>query len=293
MLNNHFVLNQFSKNCVGTTRAILGLSVFKETICLIPPIEEQEFIVSFLDSRTSQLNQTIKADKKLIELLKEKRTAIINHVVTKGLNPKAKMKDSGIEWIGEIPDGWEIKKIKHELSFFDYKRIPLSAEERGLMVERVYDYYGASGIIDKVEDYIFEGTFILLGEDGANLQFRSTPLAFLASGKFWVNNHAHIIKPIFGNIHYFVNLLETIDYSIFITGSAQPKLTADNLKNISIPVPPLGEQNQIAEYIISISSKIDQTIQKIEEQITLLEELKKSLIHNVVTGKVDVRGVVI
>ena len=105
-------------------------------------IKEQEKITTYLDSKTSEISQTISKDKRLIELLKEKRTALINHVVTKGLNPKAKMKDSGIDWIGEVPEGWEVKKLKRVCSF-EYGS-SLSEEER---IEGDVYVYGSNGIV--------------------------------------------------------------------------------------------------------------------------------------------------
>jgi type I restriction enzyme S subunit len=104
-------------------------------------------------------------------------------------------KSSGIAWLGDIPEHWSVKRIKYVFNFHDNQRIPLSTDERGKMLVKKYDYYGASGVIDKVENYIFDGVFILFGEDGANLLARNSPLAFKASGRFWVNNHAHILSP--------------------------------------------------------------------------------------------------
>ena len=199
------------------------------------------------------------------------------------------MKDSGIEWLGEIPQHWELKKLGFSFNSLDTKRVPLSAEERGLMKNRIYDYYGASGIIDLVENYIFNEDLILVGEDGANLLTRSKSLVFIASGKYWVNNHAHIIKPIDGNIKYFCELLELIDYSIYITGSAQPKLTQEALKSIKIPIPPIIEQNEIYSFLEIELKRIDTIILKAQQEIELLKEFKTALISEVVTGKVDVR----
>ncbi len=101
--------------------------------------------------------------------------------------------------------------------------IPLAAIDRA-DVEKIYPYYGASGVIDYVDNYIFSETLILVAEDGANLLSRSTPLAFLAKGKYWVNNHAHILKPIDGDIRYWVAALQIFDYMPLVTGAAQPKL---------------------------------------------------------------------
>ena len=194
-----------------------------------------------------------------------------------------KYKECGIKWLGEIPEGWRSSKIKHELESLDSNRVPLSGEIRGAMEAKVYDYYGASGVIDRVEDYIFEETLILLGEDGANLYSRSTPLAFLAKGKYWVNNHAHILKPKNGNIDYFVNLLESVDYTKSITGSAQPKLTIDNLQNIAIPVSTLPEQQTIATYLDHKTRQIDRLIETKQKQVELFKEQRTAIINQAVT----------
>ena len=152
-----------------------------------------------------------------------------------------------------------------------------------------YDYYGASGVIDKVEDYLFDGENILIGEDGANLLTRSKRLAFIAEGKYWVNNHAHIISPKSGNINYMAELLELIDYTPLIVGSAQPKLTQDALINILIPVPPVKEQNLITEYLDVIMSNNNRTTNLLSKQVKKLKEYRQSIISEAVTGKVDVR----
>ena len=285
--------DQFVVAANGVTRFGISTYPIKNSYLVVPSPQEQGKICSFLNKKTSEIDLTIEKDTQLIELLKEKRTTLINHVVTKGLDPRVKMKDSGVEWIGKIPGEWDVKKLKHELLILDYKRVPLSAEIRADMKDKIYDYYGASGIIDRVENYIFNGKFILLGEDGANLLSRSSPLAFIAEGKFWVNNHAHILDTKNGNLDYFVNLLESIDYTPQIEGSAQPKLTADNLKNVKVLVPPIFEQNRIAAFIDDETTHLDTTIQKIQHNINLLKEYKKSLINRVVTGKVDVREVAV
>ncbi len=216
-----YIKVQIDLNSKGSIMSGLNSSIIKNLKLILPPIEEQRIILKYISRKNMQLYQLSNSKNILINLLNEQRQSIITEAVTKGLNPNVKMKNSGIEWIGEIPEHWDMKKVKYTFNNLDYKRIPLSSEERGKMTEKVYDYYGASGVIDKVDYYLFDETLILIGEDGANLFSRSTPLAFLARGKYWVNNHAHILKPKNGDIDYFVNLLESIDYSIYISGSAQ------------------------------------------------------------------------
>ena len=115
LCNNYPVLNYFSKNSKGTTRQILGREDFKNAKVVIPPKSEQTSIANFLDRKTSEIDDIIADKKRLLELYEEEKTAIINQAVTKGLDPNAPMKDSGIEWLGEIPEHWEVKKIKHLL----------------------------------------------------------------------------------------------------------------------------------------------------------------------------------
>ncbi|MCC0769942.1 restriction endonuclease subunit S [Bacillus pacificus] len=193
------------------------------------------------------------------------------------------LKESGLDWLKDIPAHWKLLKLKYVFNNLDYKRIPLSSEERGSMKHKIYDYYGASGVIDKVENYIFDEPLILIGEDGANLYSRSTPLAFVAEGKYWVTNHAHILKPKNGNLYYWANLLESIDYTTYITGSAQPKLTQDALANIVLPVPSLEEQRTIWKYLSEKLKDIDSLIEGKKALITLLEEKRQTMITEAVT----------
>ena len=285
----HGISDQFEISANGVTRFGIGKQAIDNSVFLSPPLEEQTTIAAYLDRKTTQIDNLISKKQKLIELLKEERAAIINQAVTKGLNPDVPMKNSGIEWLGEVPEKWEVKRLKYVIALFDHKRVPLSGEERGKMTNKIYNYYGASGIIDRVDDYIFDGEYILIGEDGANLLARNSPLAFKAIGKFWVNNHAHILKPKYGSLDYFTNLLESIDYTIWVSGSAQPKLTAENLANIEIIEPPLKDQTMIVQFIEEKTLKIDNYISKIYQKIELLKEFRTALISEVVTGKIDVR----
>lgn len=285
--------NQVETAWTFGTQPNIGMGALENLWIAIPSQEEQNQIANYLDHKTKQIDTLISKKQQFITLLQEERIAVINQAVTKGLDPKVKMKDSGIEWLGEIPEHWEVKKLGFIFKSLNTKRIPLSAEERGVMESRVYDYYGASGIIDKVENFLFDEDLILIGEDGANLLTRSKRLVFIATGKYWVNNHAHIIKPINGNINYYCEFLELIDYSVYISGSAQPKLTQEALMSIKIIEPPLIEQNNIYSFVKIETEKIDTIISKTQQEIELLKEYKTALISEVVTGKVDVRKEVI
>ena len=194
-----------------------------------------------------------------------------------------------MEWIGRMPRHWKVSRVKTEFNCLNHRRIPLSSTERGEMTSRQFDYYGASGVIDRVDNYLFDDELLLLAEDGANLVLRNLPLAIIARGKFWVNNHAHILKPKHGHLEYLAEVLERLDFKPWISGAAQPKLTQDRLMSIAIAVPPRNEQDQIVAYFKSGASDIGLTIQRARREISLLREYRTRLIADVVTGKLDVR----
>ncbi|MFT6962536.1 MAG: type I restriction enzyme S subunit [Flammeovirgaceae bacterium] len=254
----------------------------------LPLLEEQTKIANYLDKKTAEIDDLIAQKKKLLKLYKKEKEVIINQAVTKGINPNVKLKNSGIEWLGDIPEHWEVKRLKYVLESQNTKRVPLSSSVRGEMMIKEYDYYGASGVIDKVDDYIFNEPLILIGEDGANLLTRSKRLVFIAKGKYWVNNHAHILKPKYGLMYYYSELLELYDFSIWVTGSAQPKLTSENLLNIPMIVPPIEEQKEIAEFLDKYISEIESKSTKTKKLIALLTEYKTALISEVVTGKIKI-----
>lgn len=141
----------------------------------------------------------------------------------------------------------------------DSERIPLSVSER-TKLKKIYDYYGASGVIDKVEKYLFDKPLLLIGEDGANLLNRSTPIAFIAKGKYWVNNHAHVIdmSPLL-DMSYIAYYINSISLAKYVTGTAQPKMNQAKMNSIWVPIPPLAEQRRI--------------VAKIEELLPIVKEL--------------------
>lgn len=272
-------LNTSSAQPLITGTKVLDLSF------VVPPIDEQTAIANYLDNKCSKIDNVIAAQEKRVELLRELKQSIITRAVTRGINPNVKMKDSGVEWIGEIPKHWEVKKLKYLFENLDYLRQPITADQRS-KENPIYDYYGASGVIDKIDFYNVDDTVLLIGEDGANLVFRNLPLIYKASGKFWVNNHAHILKPLAGvDYEYMFYTMECADYSTFITGSAQPKLSQEKINQVQYPLPPIDEQEAIVTYIEQQTSKLDSSITKALRQIELLKEYKQSLITEVVTGK--------
>jgi type I restriction enzyme S subunit len=189
--------------------------------------------------------------------------------------------------LGIIPEDWEVKRLGEVCNFLDSQRVPIKDGDR-VKMQGKYPYYGASGIIDYVNDYLFDDDLILLGEDGANILTRSTPLAFLVSGKVWVNNHAHVLKTSTNHNRYYIcNYLESLSYDKYNTGTAQPKLNREICENIPILLPNIYEQNKIAD----ILQLWDTAIAK---QTALIEQLtlrKHGLMQQLLTGKKRLKGI--
>jgi type I restriction enzyme S subunit len=160
------------------------------------------------------------------------------------------------------------------IDLFDSKRIPLSSLERSKR-QGVFPYYGASGIIDRIDGYIFEGRYLLVAEDGENLNSRKLPVAFLADGQFWVNNHAHIVRGKGGVLDdiFLQQWFAQADIRGYVTGSAQPKLSQANLKRMRLPLPPLPIQRKIA----TILSAYDELIETNNRRIALLEDMARRI----------------
>lgn len=194
------------------------------------------------------------------------------------------MKDSGIEWIGEIANTHKLVRLKYVAEILDEYRKPVTAQYRNQNADILYDYYGASGIIDKIDGYTIDDHVMLIGEDGANLKLRNLPLMYEVCGKAWINNHAHILKPMKNmDFYYLFYALEALDINNYITGSAQPKLNQENLKEILIPLPSYEVQKKVSSYLDTKCSEIDATAEDIQKEISLLEDYKKSVITEAVT----------
>lgn len=254
-----------------------------------PLLDEQHRIAAFLDRKCAEIDSVIADTQKTIEEYKALKQSIITEAVTKGVRGERKMKDSGVEWIGKIADGFQLTKLKYLCTILDQYRSPIAADQRSQKGEILYDYYGASGVIDKIDGYTIDDHVMLIGEDGANLRMRNLPLMYEVNGKAWINNHAHILKPTEKTDFYFLFFaLECIDINVYITGSAQPKLSQDNLKQIWVPTPSYSEQREIAAYIREKCTAIDTLIAAKQQLLTELESYKKSVIYEYVTGKKEV-----
>ena len=194
----------------------------------------------------------------------------------------------GDEKLRKLPEEWEVVRLGEIVNIYDKQRIPLDSEFR-LTIKGNIPYCGATGVIDYINDYIFDGEYLLIAEDGGNFgRFEET--AYMMKGKFWANNHVHILRGRDGMsdnnfLMYFINFQ---DISCYISGSTREKLNQALLKSIIIPLPPLPEQHRIA----SVLSQIDEVIEKEERYKEKLERIKQGLMQDLLTGKVRVNHLI-
>ncbi|MCS3924441.1 restriction endonuclease subunit S [Methanosalsum natronophilum] len=283
---------------------------FKNIFSLYPPLEEQHTIASFLDRETSRIDALVEKKQQFIELLEERRSALISHAVTKGLNPDVPMKDSGIEWIGEIPEHWDTIRIKH--------------------ATYVKGRIGWHGL--RSDEFIDEGAFLVTGTDFVNgrinwdscyhisknrydqdpyIQLKENDLLITKDGTIGkvalvkglkseatLNSGIFVTRPLSNNyitdfMYWILNSeVFTAFFEYMSNGTTIQHLYQNVFNEFAFPIPPLKEQQAIADYLDNETSQIDNLIEKTEQSIEYLKEYRTALISSAVTGKIDVRGTV-
>ena len=189
--------------------------------------------------------------EELYQQIQTEKQALISAGKIKKEKPLKEIEEDEIPF--EIPESWKWVRFGELMWNRDSERIPVSLAKRKGM-SKIYDYYGASGVIDKVDDFLFDEKLLLIGEDGANLLSRSSDIAFIAEGKYWVNNHAHVLGYyLYDYLEYVMHYINSISLVPYVTGTAQPKLNQENMNKIPIPLPPLAEQRRILEKIEEFS----------------------------------------
>jgi len=301
-------ITEFRKNSTGIIQSRLRLydDDFGFIYSYLPPLPEQKQIVSFLDTKTQKIDELIEKTEQKIELLKEKRTSLINHCVTKGLNPDVEMKDSGVEWIGEIPSDWDKSqfkyfiKLRHGHQFRDndftdsgVKIIKITQlDKKGFL-----NISNCSKIDEKrlggFEDILIKENDILMcltgGTIGKIIKVGKVDEPLLQN--YRVGHFSPLDSEIMGNDYMFYLMSsEVIVKQIFfdVRETGQPNIGMEDMNRMRICIPPLEEQSQIVEYLDEQTQNIDSTIEKETKRTELLKEYRQSLISEVVTGKVDV-----
>lgn len=283
-------LNQYA-----TATAQPGLAVSKINYVLIPfpPLAEQHRIVAKIEELLPDIDAYDKAQTKL-QVIEQRfpddmKKSLLQYAIEGKLVPQRKEEGTAKDLLAEIraekarlvkekkikkykplpaitddekpfdiPNSWEWTRFGDISINMDSERIPLSVTQRRNL-DKIYDYYGASGVIDKVDKYLFDRPLMLIGEDGANLLARTKPIAFIARGKYWVNNHAHVIDfPNGIDMKYMTFYMNAINLAAYVTGTAQPKMNQARMNGILIAIPPITEQHRIVAKLEELLPLCDQ-----------------------------------
>ncbi|ELT5784063.1 restriction endonuclease subunit S [Campylobacter upsaliensis] len=279
LFKSKIMIGEFDKNSYGLCLDMNNLRYddFRNIKIPLPPLQEQKEIAEFLDSKCEKIQNYIDKKQKLITLLQEKKQALINKVVTKGLNPNIESKNSGIEYLGLIPHHWEVRRMKFMASIHNGREQTEIADENG-----IYPIYGSGGILGKSMYFIYDKPSVLLGRKGTIDKPLFVEEPFWTIDTMFYTSISKIVLP-----KYFYYLCLTIDFQFYISGSAIPSMTQYDLANISFALPPLQEQKQIANFLDEKCEKINSAIEKTKRQIELIKEYKNTLINEAVCGRIN------
>ncbi|HEM3687602.1 TPA: restriction endonuclease subunit S [Streptococcus suis] len=288
----YMTTNRFQKEldarATGTT--VRGLRQPQLLKCKIeyPPIKDQEAIANILSS----MDEKIRVNNQINKTLENMAQAIFKQWFVDFEFPNEDgepYKSSGGEMVeselGMIPKGWEVKDLGEIIDIHDSKRIPLSKNEREKR-EKIYPYYGAASLMDYVDEYIFDGIYVLLGEDGTVVNEDGSPVLQYVWGKFWVNNHAHVLSGKKGvSINYLYILLSNLNVSGAITGAVQLKINQKNLKELKIIMP--NDMKIVSQFSEIVDKSFEKTRVKSDENKCLVL-LRDSLLPKLMSGEIRV-----
>lgn len=237
----------------------------------VPSLAVQEVIVQTMQC----LEDKITCNEQINDNLEQQAQALYKHYFPYSVGD-------------ELPDGWHIGSVGEIIEIHDSKRVPLSGAERAKMEKKTYPYYGAAALMDYVDDYIFDGKYLLLGEDGTVVDNAGYPILQYVWGQFWVNNHAHILTGKLGfNVESLYMLFKQTPVKAIVTGAVQPKISQANLRSIQVVIPPeklLMEYNDRVEPLFTL-------LRSNEAENKSLTALRDSLLPKLMSGEIDVSGI--
>ena len=247
----------------------------------LPPLPEQAAIVRYLDHVDRRIRRYVNAKRKLIALLEEEKQAIVNQAVIRGLDPNVRLKPSGVEWLGDVPEHWEVRRLKTICGMKSGEGITAESIEAA----GEYPVYGGNGLRGYASSYTHDGAFALIGRQGA-----LCGNVHITRGQFWASEHAVVAALDVGHeIDWFGAILTAMNLNQYSIAAAQPGLAVERILNLYLPVPHLQEQKNIANHIEGATADIVAAVARARRQMELVQEYRTRLIADVVTGKLDVR----
>ena len=266
---------------IQSSRLRLYPNQFLDIALIQPPRSEQDQMVAYLRAQDAHIARFIKAKRELIKLLTEQKLRIIDHAVTRGLDTSVVLKPSGIQWLGEVPEHWEVLPLRRIIRVRSGDMIHASEE-----TEEGFPIYGGNGPRGYTNKVNCHGPMLLIGRVGAKCG-----CIHRVEGDFWASEHALRVIPLRKfDLEFFEHLLRWVDFNRFAIRTAQPLINSTIVREQICAVPPVTEQVAIRKWIADECKPLDEAIARIEEEIKLIREYRDRLIADVVTGQVDVRG---
>ncbi|RGE76780.1 MULTISPECIES: restriction endonuclease subunit S [Bacteroidaceae] len=269
-------IKEYQAIAIGGAQPFVGLDIFRNTLVPLPPLAEQHRIITEIEKWLALIDQIEQGKVDLQTIIKQTKSKILDLAIHGKLVPQDPNDEPAIKLLKRInpdftpcdnghytqlPDGWTACRLEQVADILDNLRKPINSSERdsrirNRQIDELYPYYGATGQVGLIDDYIINGNYLLLGEDGAPFLDKNAIKAYSISGKSWVNNHAHILSPKI-DFEFLQYSLNQIDYSEYVNGSTRLKLTQTDMRSIKIMLPPLAEQKRIKSKIQILFSQLD------------------------------------
>lgn len=287
-LKSPIVQAQIDNLCTANTQKNISMDDIPKLILTRPPLPEQIQIAAFLDRETAKIDELVAEQRRLTELLKEKRQAVISHAVTQGLNPDAPMKPSGIEWLGDVPEHWRVVPLRWAAKCCSGDGLSSTEVESFSDDEHTVRVIGGNGLMGYTDQKNVDHSLLAVGRVGAlcgNVHLVNPPA--------WITDNALVLDPdssIF-DLQFLSMTLRSRNLNDIASKTAQPLITGTQVSDQRIPCPPLPEQEAIAVRLTEESAKFDTLTAEAQRAIDLLQERRTALISAAVTGQIDVRGV--
>ena len=278
-------LAEFARHSTGIvpSRWRMYTDDFGDVLTILPPIKEQNRMVQYLDEQTSQIDEAIAQQQKMIDLLNERKQMIINNAVTKGLDPNVPMKDCGIDWIGEIPKHWETRRMRYLCKIKTGDKDTVNRVDDG-----VYPFYVRSPKVERINSYTYDGEAVLMAGDGVG----AGKVFHYVNGKFGCHQRVYIfhdITHVYGEyLFFYMKSLFKHTIEQLSAKSTVDSVRLNMIQDFIVAFPSKEEQSAILAYLNEQMNKFNIAITNAEQKVVLLQERKQTIINNVVTGKIKV-----
>ena len=277
ILRSKYIKKLCDEQATGTAQKTVGLDTLRSFYIPIPPLAEQRRIVAEIERWFSLIDKIENGKESLQAAVKQAKAKILDLAIhgklvpqdpadepaselLRRINPKAEITSDDAQY-GKVPEGWAVCYLENVAKVLDNLRKPINSDERNSRIankaeNELYPYYGATGQVGFIDDFLIDGTYLLLGEDGAPFLDKNATKAYSVKGKCWVNNHAHILEPLC-NHDYLRFYLNQMDYKDYVNGSTRLKLTQRDMQSIVVLLPPLAEQRRIVAKIEELFAQLD------------------------------------